>query len=386
MPTKTYINGKYADAIIYSSDIIAESGNQQYITTDAAYAIAQIRMLCNNEALSLNKIRIMPDVHPGKVGPIGFTMVMAKANPVIPSLLGVDIGCGVLAVKVDKKKIEFQKLDSVIRENIPSGFKIRDKAHNLSNKVTFINYNCRDHINENKAILSIGTLGGGNHFIEVDKDSEDNLWIVIHSGSRHLGVDVTEYYMKEGNKILKEKGIEVPYELTYLEDDLKTQYLNDVQLASRYAAVNREAIMYEILKGMKLKEVKRIESVHNFIRDDILRKGAISAYKGEDVIIPINMRDGVIIGKGLGNQDWNYSAPHGAGRVYSRTEVKNYFTLSSFKKEMKGVYSTCINDSTLDESPFAYRNIDTIKKAITNTVSIKDIMKPIYNFKAGSKK
>lgn len=371
--TKTVCVGKYADAIIYSSDI-------------EKYAKAQIEMLCDTEALDMAKIRIMPDVHPGKVGPIGLTIDIPEINPVMPGLLGVDIGCGVLAVKTDKKKIEFQKLDSVIRENIPSGFNIRSKIHNLASKPPFVNFNCIDHVDINKAILSIGTLGGGNHFIEIDKDSEGYLWVVVHSGSRHLGVDVTEYYMREGSKILKEKGTDVPYEMTYLEDDLKQQYLEDQILTCRYAAINREAIVDTILKGMKMKQVKKIESVHNFIREGILRKGAISAYIQEDVVIPINMKDGVIIGKGLGNKQWNCSAPHGAGRLLSRSEVKNHYTVSAYKKAMKGIYSTCIDESTLDEAPFVYRGIDSIKEAIKDTVEIKEILTPVYNFKAGDKK
>ena len=254
---------------------------------------------------------------------------------------------------------------------------------------------CYKHIQESKALLSLGTLGGGNHFIEIDKDNDKNIYVVIHSGSRHLGKEVTEHYLSLGQKYLKEKGINIPYELTYLEGDLKESYLHDVEIIQDFAFLNREIILHELVKGMKWKLLEIDECIHNYIdsTDDtlaiynspILRKGAISAKENEKVIIPINMRDGIILGYGLGNKDWNHSAPHGAGRIIKRSELKSHFTVSSYKSEMKGIYSSCIGSDTLDEAPFAYRKIEDIIDAIRDTVEITNILTPIYNFKAGDK-
>ena len=342
-------------------------------------------MICNNEVANGAKIVVMPDVHPGKVGPIGLTMTIQ--DRVIPNLLGVDIGCCVICAKLNEKKVEFQKLDTVIRDNIPAGTKIRNKP--LLNFCDLENLYCINHIDYKKANLSFGTLGGGNHFIEIGNGMYNGeYYLIIHTGSRHLGVEVTNYYVSEGAKLLKEKGEEVPYEMTYLEADLMRRYIYDVRLVQKYAEGNAEAILKTICKYMKFKFDGWYYIPHNYIDsfngEDILRKGAISARSGEHVVIPINMRDGVILGEGLGNPYWNFSAPHGAGRLYSRSEVKNHFTVSAFKKEMKGVYSSCIGSGTLDEAPFAYRDIDYIKEAIKDTVEITDILKPVYNFKSGN--
>ena len=220
---------------------------------------------------------------------------------------------------------------------------------------------------------------------------ESGVYVVIHTGSRHLGMEVTEYYIREGQSFLKEKGEETPYELTWLEGDLMDSYLHDVKVVQEYAALNRELILREILKGMKWKESEREESVHNYIdtlSDGrlILRKGAISAKEGQRVIIPINMRDGVILGVGMGKPDWNESAPHGSGRKYKREDVKSKFTVSAFKSEMKGIYSTCIGADTLDEAPFAYRDLESILANIGDTVEISEVIKPVYSFKAGEKR
>ena len=212
--------------------------------------------------------------------------------------------------------------------------------------------------------------------------------MVIHSGSRHLGKDVTEYYLREGQRYLIENGIHVPYELTWLEGVLKTRYLHDIGIVQEYAALNREAILDELVKGMKWKIAEQYSSMHNYIADTanglILRKGAVSALKDEPVIIPINMKDGVILGVGKGNDDWNYSAPHGAGRILKREEVKQKYTVSAFRSVMKGIYSSNINKGTLDEAPFAYRRLEEIKGAIEDSVEIKTVLKPVYNYKAGS--
>ena len=350
------------------------------------YALAQIKMLCDNEAFRGSKIRIMPDVHPGKVGTIGFTATVEKR--VLPNVVGIDIGCGVTIAQLKQKKIEYQKLDAVIRERIPSGYAIRKKAHRFKDRIDLGELYCCRHINESKADMSLGTLGGGNHFIEIDQNDQGVLYVVIHSGSRHLGKDVTEYYLREGQRYLIENDIRIPYELTWLEGELKTRYLHDIRIVQEYAAVNREAILDELVKGMKWKIIEQYSSMHNYIADtdngSILRKGAVSALKDEPVIIPINMKDGVILGVGKGNDDWNYSAPHGAGRILKREEVKQKYTVSAFRSVMKGIYSSNINKKTLDEAPFAYRSLEEIKDLIGDSVEIKTVLKPVYNYKAGS--
>ena len=349
------------------------------------YALAQIRMLCDDEAFRGSKIRIMPDVHPGKVGTIGFTATVGKR--ILPNVVGIDIGCGVTIAKLKQKKIEYQKLDTVIRENIPSGYAARKKAHHFKDQIELEELNCYRQINRIKAETSLGTLGGGNHFIEVDQDDQGAFYVVIHSGSRHLGKDVTDYYLREGQKKLKGNNISVPYELTYLEGELRTKYLYDIRIVQEYAALNREAILDELMKGMKWKVTEIYSSMHNYIAETneglILRKGAVSALKNETVIIPVNMKDGVILGIGKGNADWNYSAPHGAGRILKREDVKQKYTVSAFKSVMKGIYSSCIGKETLDEAPFAYRSLTEIETLIKDTLEIRTILRPVYNYKAG---
>lgn len=377
------LNGVYTSATIFTVK------NETYAIDQ--HALAQLQMLCDNETLKDSRIRIMPDVHPGKVGTIGLTMTIG--DKIMPNLLGIDIGCGMTLAKIKTKKVEFPKLDTIIRQNIPSGFAIRKKPHRFSGDVPFENLRCFEHIHLEKALLSLGTLGGGNHFLEIDKDLDGQCYVVIHSGSRHLGKEVTEYYLKEGQKHLKDQGISLPYELTYLEGALKENYLHDIQLIQQYASLNREIILDELTKGMKWKVLEQYECIHNYIDDSeemirafgspILRKGAISAKQGERVIIPINMRDGILLGTGLGNMDWNCSAPHGAGRILKREDIKNKFTVSAFKSEMKGIYTTCIGKDTLDEAPFAYRKLEDIAEVIGETVRIDQIIRPVYNFKAG---
>ncbi len=352
------------------------------------YAIAQIKMICDNEASKGSVIRVMPDVHPGKVGPIGLTMTVGER--VLPSLVGIDIGCGMLAVKLGRIRNDFQKLDTVIRDNVPVGFKVRDKIHKDAD-FDLSRLRCYEHIREDKALLSIGTLGGGNHFIELDQDDEKEAYLVIHTGSRHLGKEVAEYYLASGHKALKAKGIDdVPYEMTYLMDSMMDDYLHDVVTVQEYAALNRAVIAKEIIKGMKWKEQEKISCIHNYVDFSgavpILRKGAISAKEGEDVIIPINMKDGIILGKGLGNAEWNNSAPHGSGRIASREKVIQNHTVSEFKAEMKGVYTSCISKDTLDEAPFAYRRTDYIREAVKDTVKVEKIITPVYNYKGGNSK
>ena len=360
------IFGKYAEAKIFTDNL-------------ENCAINQIKVILDNYISNGSKISIMPDVHPGKVGPIGLTMTLT--DRVIPNLLGVDIGCGMLIAKIKTKGLEFQKLDKVIREAVPSGFDLRKKPHHSADPSILDDLLCLKHVDIDKAMRSLGTLGGGNHFIELDKGKEYT-FIVIHSGSRHLGVEVTNHYNRVGGRP------DTPYEMTYLTGELMEDYIHDVSVVSSYASLNRKIILEEILKGMKWKLIESYETIHNYIGrlpsgDLIIRKGAASALEGENVIIPINMRDGVILGKGKGNPDWNYSAPHGSGRVLRRDEVKNHYTLSSFKSDMKGIYSSSINADTLDEAPVAYRSIDEITSFVTDSVEIEEIIKPVFNFKAG---
>ena len=371
------IIGKYAEAIIYNT-------NESEHSVDD-YALVQIQNLCDSSSFAESKIRIMPDVHPGKVGTIGFTSTLGPT--VMPNVIGIDIGCGMTLARIKGKVKEFQKLDTVIRENVPSGFSTRSKVHHKAETFDLSKLHCFKHVNEQKSLLSLGTLGAGNHFIEVDQDDDKNAYLIIHSGSRHLGKEVTEYYLNEGQKYLKNKSINIPYEITYLEEQLMDDYLYDLAIVQEFATLNREIIIDEIVKGMKWKILDMYSSIHNYVdfNEDvpIIRKGAISAKNQELVIIPINMRDGVILGAGLGNPDWNNSAPHGAGRIMKREDVKTSFTVSTFKNEMKEIYSSCISKDTLDEAPFAYRNLDSILEVIKDTVTVDKIIKPIYNFKAG---
>lgn len=328
------IKGAYTSAQIFTTN------NKE--TAIDQYAISQIQMICDQESSKGCRIRVMPDVHPGKVGTIGLTMTIGEK--IIPNLIGIDIGCGITLAQIKGKKIEYQKLDTVIRDCIPSGFHVRTKVHRFAKEFDFDALRCVKHIRTDKAILSLGSLGAGNHFIEADKDDDGNLYIVIHSGSRHLGKEVTEYYLNEGQKILKDKGLNVPYEITWLESELMKDYLHDLQIIQRFASLNREIILDELIKGMKWKVLDFYECIHNYVdasqetldtfASPMLRKGAISAKAEERVIIPINMRDGILLGTGLGNIDWNCSAPHGSGRIMKREDVKQNFTLSTFKSEM----------------------------------------------------
>lgn len=369
------INGVATSAIIYHT-------NSEHSIDD--YALAQLQMLCDHQAFCGCCIRIMPDVHPGKVGTIGFTSTLGKL--VLPNVIGIDIGCGMSLAQVKGKIKEFPKLDTIIRERVPSGFSVRDKVHSQAEAFDLSALRCYKHIREDHAKRSLGSLGGGNHFIEVDVDDEKNYYLVVHSGSRHLGQEVTEHYLREGQRILKKQGINVPYELTYLSGELKKDYLHDLAIIQDFAECNRQIILSEICKGMKWKILDMVTCIHNYVDftadTPILRKGAISAKAGEPVIIPINMRDGIILGTGLGNSEWNYSAPHGAGRILKREDVKKSYTLSSFKKEMKGIYSTSISKETLDEAPFAYRSMDEIQEVIGDTVQVSKVIRPIYNYKA----
>ena len=379
------IYGKYTNATVYTVE------NEAYALED--YARKQLQMICDHPSAEGSTIKVMPDVHPGKVGTIGLTMTVGDS--ILPSLVSVDIGCGMTIAKVKTKGLQFQQLDTVIRDNVPVGPRIREREHKYVDRIDLSELRCYKHINARKAVRSVGTLGGGNHFIEVDKDADGNVYLVVHSGSRHLGMEVADYYLRTGQKEMqmKKQGY-APYEMTCLSGELMEDYIYDIKIIQEFARLNREAIIDSITNGMKWKIEDSFTCIHNYVdfsggdgssdsdAKPILRKGAISAKKGERVIIPINMRDGIILGTGLGNAEWNYSAPHGAGRIYKRSEVAEHHTLSEFKKAMKGIYSICINKDTLDESPFAYRGIDDIAEVIRDTVKIDKIIKPVYNYKA----
>lgn len=396
------VKGKYNTAKIFTDVVDQDS-------------IAQVLQLCNQEFTTGSKIRLMPDIHAGSGCTIGTTMTIT--DKVVPNLVGVDIGCGMEIIKIKEKHIELQKLDKLIYEKIPSSFQIRKKKHRYFNEIPLEKLHCYKEINAIRAEKSLGTLGGGNHFIEANKDEEGNIYIVIHSGSRHLGLEVARYYQGEGYKALngstkedmdaliaqlKEKGKQkdiqksiaalkntkrtpIPKELAYVSGELFHQYIDDMKIIQRYAELNRKAMIDEIVKGMKLHVEEQFTTIHNYIDTDkmILRKGAVSAQKNEKLLIPMNMRDGSLICIGKGNDDWNQSAPHGAGRLMSRSEAKQSFTVSEFKNQMKEIYSTSISRSTLDECPMAYKKMDDIVNNIGDTVEIINVIKPIYNFKAG---
>lgn len=392
-------------------------------------AIEQIDLLLEQEPFKNCKVRIMPDVHAGKGCVIGFTADLG--DKVIPNIVGVDIGCGMLCVELGNIDLDLEKLDKVINENIPAGRNIREQKIINFDKIN--NLYCLRELKETKKFnRAIGTLGGGNHFIEIDIDDEDNKYLVIHTGSRNMGKQVADYYQnlaiqlcsgkeemfkrkEEIIKTYKEQGrkseiqrvlkqIEVEYkqnkpdlpnELCYLQGKYREMYLNDMKICQEYASLNRLQIAKEILINyFELTYVpeidyppimsNRFETIHNYINfeDNIVRKGAIKANKGERVIIPINMRDGSIIAVGKGNKDWNNSAPHGAGRLMSRHKAKEMFKLEEFKESMKYIYSTSVVEETIDEAPFVYKPIQEIIDNIQDTVKIEKIIRPIYNFKA----
>ena len=369
----------------------------------------QIYTLIKQPAFSNCKVRIMPDVHAGVGCVIGFTADLG--DKVIPNIVGVDLGCGMLTVRLSNIDIDFEKLDKIIRNNVPSGRNVHKFATTKINPQSLF---CYEQLTEIDWIeRSMGTLGGGNHFIEIDVDESDNKYLIIHTGSRNLGKQVADIYQrkaieychgkkaqkaeliaeykkagreKEINDALKLlKGSKIPKDLCYLENQDREKYLHDMRFCQEFAKKNRLTIADIIVREMNwsLKVREAFETVHNYIADDnIVRKGAISAQLGEKVLIPINMRDGCIIGYGLGNDDWNCSAPHGAGRLMSRSKAKEIISLSEFEDSMNGIYTTSVSQSTIDESPMAYKPISEIIRNISDTVEIQEIIKPVYNFKA----
>lgn len=384
-------------------------------------AIEQIDLLLDQEAFKNSKIRIMPDVHAGKGCVIGFTGDLGEK--VIPNIVGVDIGCGMFCANLGKIEIDYKKLDDFINKNIPSGMNVNDK------KIADFDLKqlkCYDKLKNIQWIEnSVGSLGGGNHFIEIDESEEKEKYLVIHSGSRNLGVQVADYYqsladqlcnydlieyenkreeilktykqlgkqqeIQEALKNLKKEyeknKAKIPYELAYLENKYRELYLHDMKLCQEFAILNRRTIAKTISDYMGWNIDDYFESIHNYISfdDNIVRKGAISAKKGERVIIPINMRDGCIIGMGKGNDDWNNSAPHGAGRVMSRMQAMEKIDLEEYKESMKNIYTTSVNEETKDESPFVYKSIHEILEHVVPTIEVIKIIKPVYNFKASEK-
>lgn len=409
-------------------------------------AINQINELLKQDAFKNSKIRIMPDVHAGKGCVIGFTGDLG--DKVIPNIVGVDIGCGMLCVELGNIDLNLDKLDKIIREHVPSGMNVHEnKRYKFLELEQLYCYELLRN-KDNWLEKSMGTLGGGNHFIEIDIDEDNNKYLVIHTGSRNLGKQVAEIYqekaikycsydeemklekqsiIKEYKKQHKEKEIQqklieisnlykgrtkLPKELCYLEKDLRTQYLHDMRICQEFAKDNRLCVAKQILcnyfelpyyegyKSVRLRKAENVggwctqdmvekdfwyfEIIHNYIsfEDNIVRKGAISAKKGKKVLIPMNMRDGCIIGIGKGNDDWNCSAPHGAGRIMSRMQAKETFNLDEYKESMKNIYTTSVNENTIDEAPFVYKPMQEIIDNIGDTVDIIKIINPIYNFKA----
>lgn len=402
------VKGKYNSAKVFTDAVDEKS-------------LQQIQTLCNQEFTSGTKIRLMPDVHAGAGCTIGTTMTIK--DKIVPNLVGVDIGCGMetLCIKADSevsKNFNGAELDKIIRKNIPSGFNIRKSPHGFVEQVDW--EKIKGHYNKKRAWLSLGTLGGGNHFIEADRDDEGNLYIVVHSGSRHAGLEIANYYQElawrqlNGNcesdckqliEQLKAEGrtqeiqeklaelkaqvvTNIPKDLAYLSGEFFDDYINDMKIMQHFALLNRKAMIQVICIGLHVKEediIEQFTTIHNYIDTDnmILRKGAVSAQKGEKLLIPINMRDGSIICVGKGNEDWNCSAPHGAGRVMSRKKARENLSLEEFKAEMSGIWSSTVNLDTIDEAPMAYKSMDDILANINPTAEILKIIKPIYNYKAG---
>ncbi len=399
------IKGKYGVAKVFASLVDKETENQ-------------IKNLMDQKFIKNTSVSIMADCHAGKGCVLGTTMKIKDCC--VPSLVGVDIGCGMLTVELGNIDINLIKLDRFIRKKIPSGFDIRKEAIETDLDITKLY--CYEFLSDKSRLhRSLGSLGGGNHFIEIDKDENDNSYLIIHTGSRNLGKKVCEYYIdlavsdyeksykKAINNLIKrytkmnktykiQEGLEklknryniTDKNLIPLYKDSFNSYLHDMEICQDFASINREIIAKDIMNylNLNLNDFKYFHTTHNYINmhDLILRKGSISAYENELILIPINMRDGAILAKGKSNKDYNFSAPHGAGRILSRSEANNTITLEDFKKSMEGIYSTSIQTDTIDESPFAYKSIDDILPNIIDTVDVLKIIKPIYNYKSTSKR
>ena len=397
------VKGKHNTAICYTNELENAS-------------FEQIKSLCDRKEFADCKIRIMPDVHAGMGCTIGTTMTIT--DKIVPGMVGVDIGCGMETVKLAAKDIDYAVLDKLIRKEIPSGRDVRKNHHPLSEAIDLTQLKIADKVNLKRARCSIGTLGGGNHFIEVGRGENGNLYLVVHSGSRHLGTEVAEYYQNEArlallshtsaqaqlkeaitalrageqgkeisrriNALIRTVSDDYPKDLSYVSGAMFDDYIHDMKITQQFATLNRKAMVDVILRGMGLTEVERFTTIHNYIDTDtmILRKGAVSAKAGEKLLIPINMRDGSLICVGKGNDDWNQSAPHGAGRLMSRSAAFKKLSMDEFETEMGGVFTTSVSRKTLDEAPMAYKSMDEIVSHIGPTADIVERMKPMYNFKA----
>lgn len=395
------IKGKVNTAISYASIIEEE-------------AIEQIRRMCDYDFTEGSKIRIMPDVHAGKGCTIGTTMTIN--DKAVPNVVGVDIGCGMLTVNLGKVDIDFEILDEACH-HIPSG---RDVWEDRVEKFDLTVLKCYRSLKDTKRLgRSLATLGDGNHFIEVDESSDGTKYLIIHTGSRNLGKQVADYYqrlaidlhrgkeeyLEARENLIKEykaagrrneiqdalkqlkwryHELDIPEDLCYLYGKYLDEYLFDVEICQNFAKRNRELLAKIILERVGITSIESFHTIHNYIdtKEMILRKGAIAAHAGEKVLIPINMRDGSILAIGRGNPEWNYSAPHGAGRLMSRTKAKDTLDLEEYKKQMEGVYTTSVNEATLDEAPMAYKSLEDIVDSVRESVDVIEVLKPIYNFKA----
>lgn len=347
-------------------------------------ALAQIYNFLDHPAFKNKQVRFMSDVHAGKGAVIGTTVPLS--NKVIPNVIGVDQCCGVLTYNIGKANIDLSELDDIIYNNIPSGYNVNSEIkfndRKLKDKIMFT---CECFLKESpeRHLLSVGSLGGGNHFIELGIDDNKDKWLTVHSGSRNFGLKLALFYQKMAKQHIKDNNIKVMKDMEYLEGEAIDAYLTEHNTTKEFTSMNRKVILDTIIEKLNLDVYDKIESIHNYIgKDNIIRKGAISAYKNEKVVIPWNMRDGIILGVGKGNKDWNFSAPHGAGRVMSRSKAKKTISLDEFKDSMNGIYSTSICESTIDESPFTYKNPNDIERYIKDTVEITHRVKTLYNFKA----
>lgn len=395
------IRGRYNTALVYT-DALEE------------LAASQIRTLCDQEFSANSRIRIMPDVHAGAGCTVGTTMTIR--DRVVPNLVGVDIGCGMEVVRLGEREVDCARFDAVVRSRVPSGFDIREKPHPFAEKVDPSALRCASRVKRERALRSVGSLGGGNHFIELNRDGEGRLYLIVHSGSRHVGLEVANLYQseavgqlngrssrdlretiahlkragrdKEIDRTLKElrrrDTSEVPPALAWVSGALFRDYLHDMALMQAFAEWNRRAIVHELIEGMGFTVAERFTTVHNTIDTEsmILRKGAVPARKGERFLLPMNMRDGSLICVGKGNPEWNCSAPHGAGRLMSRTRACQELSMNAFRDSMSGIFTTSVSRDTLDEAPMAYKPMEDILRHIGDTAEVERRLTPIYNFKA----
>jgi len=374
------MNGKFNHAAIMI-DSIEESTKEQ------------IQTFLNHPAFAKSKIVIMPDCHAGKGAVVGFTMTMN--DYILSNLVGVDISCGVSLYNLGKIEIDLEKLDNHIQQNIPHGANVNtnkiiiEKNKEILSEVydDIIRLCIKLNIDSERVFASISSIGAGNHFVEGNKAPNGDIWISIHTGSRNFGLQIASYHQNKAKELMSKFFIakDTYKDLEFLPMDMGGyEYLKDASIAQVFAHENRKAIANSIMSFLNVEPIDHFESVHNYINmdDKIIRKGAIQANQDQKVAIPLNMRDGVIIGTGKGNTKWNCSAPHGAGRLFSRKQAKLNINLEDYKASMEGIYTSCVNEDTLDESAFAYKDMNTIVDAIKETVDIDFIMKPIYNFKS----